>query len=237
MSNKKNDQSKMSGAYNPALVEEKLYQQWLDAGYFHGDAGSDKKPYSIVIPPPNVTDILHLGHALNNTIQDILIRKYRMEQYETSWIPGSDHAGIATQVKVERQLIQEGTTRREIGRAKFVERTTEWATENREKILNQLKKIGCSCDWDRTRFTLDQSLSFAVSEVFRRLYEKGLIYRGHRIVNWCPSCKTSLSDDEVEHQEKQGKLWYIRYKVKGSDEYVTVATTRPETMLGQRQPF
>ena len=223
---------KKSTAYSPADVENRTYQRWIDAGYFHGNADSARKSYSIVIPPPNVTDVLHLGHALNNTIQDILMRKHRMEDLEAEWLPGSDHAGIATQVIVEKQLTKEGTTRREIGREKFVERTREWAERNKESILQQLRKIGCSCDWDRTRFTLDEGLSRAVAEVFMHLHKKGLIYRGNRIVNWCPSCRTSLSDDEVEHKDFDGHLWYIKYKIKGSDEYLTVATTRPETMLG-----
>jgi valyl-tRNA synthetase len=223
---------KKSSAYAATEVESRIYQQWLDAGYFHGAADSDKKPYSIVIPPPNVTDVLHLGHALNNTIQDILIRKHRMEGYEAEWLPGSDHAGIATQVIVEKQLAKEGTTRREMGREKFVERTRAWAERNKDLILGQLRRLGCSCDWDRTRFTLDEGLSRSVAEVFKHLYDKGLIYRGNRIVNWCPSCRTSLSDDEVEHKTLDGHLWYIKYKLKGSDEYLTVATTRPETMLG-----
>jgi len=223
---------KKAGAYSAGAVEDKLYQHWLEAGYFHGHPGSGKKPYTIVIPPPNVTDRLHLGHALNNTIQDILIRKHRMDGYEACWIPGSDHAGIATQVIVERRLIKEGTTRREIGREKFLERTADWAEKNKEIILGQLRKIGCSCDWERTRFTKDEGLSKAVEKAFIHLYEKGWIYRGHRIVNWCPSCQTSLSDDEVEHKDFDSHLWYIKYKLKGSDEYLTVATTRPETMLG-----
>jgi len=226
------DKVKASAAYNPAQVEDKIYERWLRKKYFHGNPQSEKPPYTIVIPPPNVTDVLHLGHALNNTIQDILIRKHRMQGYEAVWIPGADHAGIATQVIVEKQLTKEGTTRREVGREKFLERTQSWAQMNKEKILNQLKKIGCSCDWDRTRFTLDEGLSRAVAEVFEHLYKKGLIYRGHRIINWDPVSQTSLSDDEVEHKELQGHLWYIRYKVKGSDDYLTVATTRPETMLG-----
>jgi valyl-tRNA synthetase len=229
MSDKK---EKKSTAYSPSEVEARVYQQWIDAGYFHGNADSDRKPYSIVIPPPNVTDVLHLGHALNNSIQDILVRKHRMQGYETEWLPGSDHAGIATQVIVEKQLTKEGTTRREIGRDKFVERTRSWAYRNKDIILGQLRRIGCSCDWERTRFTLDEGLSRAVAEVFIHLHEKGLIYRGNRIVNWCPSCRTSLSDDEVEHKDFDSHLWYIRYKLKGSDEYLTVATTRPETMLG-----
>jgi len=228
--NKKNNSK--AQPYDPVAVENRIYGEWLEAGHFKGEVNKDKDPYSIVIPPPNVTDILHLGHALNNTIQDILIRQKRMSGYEAEWIPGADHAGIATQVIVEKQLKKEGTTRRELGREKFLERTTELAYRNKDYILNQLKKIGCSCDWERTRFTIDESLSRAVLKVFIHLYEKGLIYRGHRIVNWCPSCQTSLSDDEVEHEEKQGNLWYIKYKIKGSDQYLSVATTRPETMLG-----
>lgn len=231
MSESKQKQKK-SSAYAPAEVEDRIYEKWLQAGYFHGATDSDKKPYSIVIPPPNVTDILHLGHALNNTIQDILMRKHRMEGYEAEWLPGSDHAGIATQVVVEKQLADESTTRREMGREKFVERTRAWANRNKDIILGQLRRIGCSCDWDRTRFTLDEGLSRAVAEVFMHLHKKGLIYRGNRIVNWCPSCRTSLSDDEVEHKTFESHLWYIRYKIKGSDDYLTVATTRPETMLG-----
>ena len=221
-----------SGAYQPLEIEAKIYKEWLDKGYFTANNESGKKPYSIVIPPPNVTSVLHLGHALNNTIQDILIRKHRMQGYETAWIPGADHAGIATQVIVEKQLVKEGTRRREIGREKFLERTEAWALENKDKILHQLEKMGCSCDWSRTAFTLDDNLSHAVAEVFKHLYDKGWIYRGHRIVNWCISCQTSLSDDEVEHEDSKGHLWYIKYKIKGSDEYLTVATTRPETMLG-----
>ena len=223
---------KKSTAYNPHEVETRLYKLWLDRKYFHADPHSPKPTYSVVIPPPNVTSILHIGHALNNTIQDVLVRRHRMAGFEAEWMPGSDHAGIATQVIVEKQLKKEGTTRREIGREKFIERTYAWANENKGLILNQLKTIGCSCDWDRTRFTLDPGLSEAVAHVFKHLYEKGLIYRGHRIVNWCPSCKTSLSDDEVIREETEGTLWYIKYKIKGEDEYLTVATTRPETVLG-----
>jgi valyl-tRNA synthetase len=232
MSKQKKADSKGSKAYAPHEVEDILYRRWLERKYFHGQTDTDKQTYTVVIPPPNVTDVLHLGHALNNTIQDILIRRYRMEGYEAVWIPGADHAGIATQVVVEKQLTKEGMTRRELGREKFVKRTQEWAYRNKDIILGQLRKMGCSCDWDRTRFTLDEGLSRAVARVFIHLYEKGWIYRGHRIVNWCPSCQTSLSDDEVEHQIFDGHLWYIKYKLKGSDDYLTVATTRPETMLG-----
>jgi len=232
MSKKNDSEPKKSSAYSPSEVEDRVYQHWIDSGFYHAAPDSPQKPYSIVIPPPNVTDILHLGHALNNTIQDILVRKHRMDGYVAEWLPGADHAGIATQVVVEKQLVKEGTTRREIGRDKFVERTRDWAFKNKEMILGQLRKMGCSCDWDRTRFTIDEGLSRAVAEVFKHLHEKGLIYRGYRIVNWCPSCRTSLSDDEVEHQEFKSHLWYVKYKLKGSDEFLTVATTRPETMLG-----
>ncbi len=223
---------KKSTAYRPAEVEESTFKRWVDNGFFVGNPKSDKKAYTVVIPPPNVTDVLHLGHALNNTIQDILVRRHRMMGFEAVWIPGADHAGIATQVVVEKQLRKEGTTRREMGREKFLERTHQWANRNKEYILNQLKRMGCSCDWSRTRFTIDEGLSNAVYEVFKRMYEKGWIYKGHRIVNWDPATQTTLSDDEVEHKTIQGHLWYIKYKLKGSDEYLTVATTRPETMLG-----
>jgi valyl-tRNA synthetase len=219
-------------AYDPKLVEDAIYQKWSKLGIFHGDVNSPKKPYSVVIPPPNVTDVLHLGHALNNTLQDVLIRWKRMQGYEAEWLPGVDHAGIATQVVVEKALVREGTSRVNIGRDKFVQRVWKWKEEKYLVIIKQLQKIGCSCDWERTRFTMDEGLSKAVVEVFCRLYEKGLIYQGNRIVNWCPDCLTTLSDDEVEREEVDSFLWYIRYKLKGSDEYLTVATTRPETMLG-----
>ncbi len=232
MSNSNDSKEKKSSAYDPAEVEDRIYAAWLAARHFRGDPKSAKPSYSVVIPPPNVTDVLHIGHGLNNTIQDILVRRHRMAGFEAEWLPGADHAGIATQVIVEKQLAKEGLTRRELGREKFVERTRGWAYRNKDIILSQLRKMGCSCDWERTRFTLDDGLSEAVATVFKHLYDKGWIYRGHRIVNWCPSCKTSLSDDEVEHKEFDSSLWYIRYKIKGSDEYLTVATTRPETMLG-----
>jgi len=219
-------------AYNPKLVENEIYAKWIESGIFHGRLDTDKKSYSIVIPPPNVTDVLHIGHALNNTLQDILIRWKRMQGSEVEWLPGVDHAGIATQVVVEKALAREGRSRHDIGREKFVQKVWKWKEEKFDRIINQLKKIGCSCDWERTRFTMDEGLSRAVIEVFCSLYEKGLIYRGERIVNWCPDCLTTLSDDEVEHDEIDSFLWYIKYKIKSSDEYLTVATTRPETMLG-----
>ncbi|MCK4224636.1 MAG: valine--tRNA ligase [candidate division Zixibacteria bacterium] len=218
--------------YDPKLTEDKWYQFWLKEGFFHADVNNKRETFSVVIPPPNVTDVLHLGHALNNTLQDILIRWKRMQGYEAEWLPGTDHAGIATQVILEKKLALEGTSKEKLGREKFLELAWEWKRKNGDAILNQLKKIGCSCDWDRTRFTLDDGLSEAVLEVFVHLYNKGLIYRGNRIISWCPRCQTSLSDDETEREEKDGSLWYIKYKLKGSDEYITVATTRPETMLG-----
>jgi len=219
-------------AYDPKLVEDDVYKKWLKAGIFHGSLDNSKKSYSIVIPPPNVTDVLHLGHALNNMLQDILIRWKRMLGCEAEWLPGVDHAGIATQVVVEKALAREGRSRHDIGREKFIQKVWKWKEDKFNRILNQLQKIGCSCDWERTRFTMDEGLSLAVIEVFCRLYEKGLIYRGERIVNWCPDCLTTLSDDEVEHDEIDSFLWHIKYKLKGSDEYLTIATTRPETMLG-----
>jgi valyl-tRNA synthetase len=218
--------------YDPKLTEDKWYRSWLDHELFHADVKSARETFSMVIPPPNVTDVLHLGHALNNTLQDILIRWKRMQGYESEWLPGTDHAGIATQVILEKNLAKQGSSKEKIGRKKFVQLAWDWKTRNGDAILNQLKKIGCSCDWERTRFTMDEGLSQAVQEVFVHLYHKGLIYRGNRIINWCPRCQTSLSDDETEREDKEGSLWYIKYKLKGSDDHIMVATTRPETMLG-----
>ncbi len=222
----------ISKRFQPQEIEEKWRQFWEKGGFFKADPNTDKPVFSMVIPPPNVTDILHLGHALNNTLQDVLVRYYRMNGYETEWLPGIDHAGIATQVVVEKQLIREGTSRKKLGREKFLERVWEWKQKNGDNIINQLKIMGCSCDWDRLRFTMDDQLSKAVLEVFIHLYKKGLIYRGKYIINWCPRCRTSLSDDELERNDKNGHLWYIKYKIKGSDKFLTIATTRPETMLG-----
>jgi len=219
-------------AYEPGDVEERWYRFWEDNKYFHARVDPDKQPFSIVIPPPNVTGSLHLGHALNNSLQDFITRRKRMQGYEALWLPGTDHAGIATQNVVERKLAEEGLTRQEIGREAFLERVWEWKEKYGGTIILQLKRLGCSCDWDRERFTMDAGCSLAVREVFVRLYEEGLIYRDYYIVNWCPRCLTALSDIEVEHEELEGKLWYVRYDVKGSDEYFYVATTRPETMLG-----
>ncbi len=218
--------------YNPKPVEPKWYGQWLKSGVFYAKADSPKESFSVVIPPPNVTDVLHLGHGLNNTLQDILIRWKRMQGYEAMWLPGTDHAGIATQVIIEKKLASEGKSKWDLGREKFVQLIWDWREKNGEYILNQLKKIGCSCDWSRTRFTLDEVLSNAVLEVFIRLYNKGLIYKGKYIINWCPRCMTSLSDDETVREEISGNLWYIKYPIKNGKSFLTVATTRPETMLG-----
>ena len=225
-------------AYNPHDVEDKIYADWESKGYFHAKPDPAKKPYSIVIPPPNITGILHMGHALNNTIQDILVRFKRMQGYESEWMPGTDHAGIATQNVVERKMAKEGVKRHELGREKFVAEVWKWREEYGSTIIRQLKKLGCSCDWQRTRFTMDEGLSGAVLEVFIRLYEKGLIYKGNYIINWCPRCQTALSDEESQHKDVDGMLYYIKYPIKESagkkqeEDHVVIATTRPETMLG-----
>lgn len=222
----------LTKTYDPKKAEEKWYPYWEKHKYFHATTNPDKKPYTIVIPPPNITGILTMGHVLNNTIQDVFIRWKRMQGFETLWMPGTDHAGIATQNVVEKALIKEGLTRHQLGREKFLERVWKWKEEYGGTIIKQLKKLGASCDWDRERFTMDEGLSEAVQEVFIRLYNKGLIYKGKYIINWCPKDHTAISDDEVNHIEQEGHLWYIKYKIVGSDNYVTVATTRPETMLG-----
>ena len=225
-------EQKLNKVYEPHDVERKWYQKWETSGYFRADEDSKKPHYSIVIPPPNVTGVLHMGHALNNTLQDILCRWQRMCGCEVLWMPGTDHAGIATQNVVEKQLDMEGTNRHAIGREPFVKRVWQWREESGGQIIEQLKRLGASCDWERERFTMDEGLSTAVREVFVRLYEDGLIYRANRLINWCPRCHTALSDLEVEHEDKQGHLWHLRYPVIGSDRFMVVATTRPETMLG-----
>jgi valyl-tRNA synthetase len=219
-------------SYDPHQVEEKWYHYWEKSGYFRADEDSERKAYSIVIPPPNVTGVLHIGHALNNTLQDILIRFKRMEGYAVLWMPGTDHAGIATQNVVEKQLLEEGLDRHTLGREKLIERVWKWKEQSGGTIIGQLKKLGASCDWGRERFTMDEGLSDAVKEVFVRLYQEGLIYRSNYIINWCPRCQTALSDLEVEHQEVSGKLYHLKYPFMESDRFVVVATTRPETMLG-----
>ena len=219
--------------YNPQETEDKWYQFWEENNFFHAEVNSQKKPYCIVIPPPNITGILHMGHALNNTIQDILIRFRRMQGYSALWMPGTDHAGIATQNVVEKEIAREGKRRQDLGREKFLERTWQWREKYGSTIITQLKKLGCSCDWPRARFTMDEQYSDAVSVVFMQLARKELIYKANYIINWCPRCQTALSDEESQHKEVQGTLYYIRYPLKeGANKSITVATTRPETMLG-----
>jgi valyl-tRNA synthetase len=225
-------EKELAKVYEPKSVEERWYREWEEKGYFHAAAASDKPSYSIVIPPPNITGVLHMGHALNNTLQDILCRWKRMSGYNVLWMPGTDHAGIATQNVVERQLAAAGKNRFDLGREAFIERVWQWKAESGGQIIGQLKRLGASCDWERERFTMDEGLSRAVREVFVRLYEEGLIYRANRLINWCPRCHTALSDIEVEHEDQKGHLWHLRYPVVGSDRFLVVATTRPETMLG-----
>ena len=222
----------LENKYNSSSVENKWYDHWLEKKYFHADSNSKKEPYTIVIPPPNVTGMLTMGHVLNNTIQDILIRKARMEGKEACWIPGTDHASIATETKVIKMLEEKGINKNDLSREEFLEHAWEWKEKYGGIIINQLKKLGCSCDWERERFTMDEGYSNAVLESFVKLYNKGLIYKGHRLVNWCPVSKSAISDEEVVHKEINGHLWYFRYPIKGEDEYLVVATTRPETMLG-----
>jgi len=219
-------------AYEPQKVEDRIYRFWLEKGYFTPKTDHNKEPFVIIMPPPNVTGELHLGHALTATLEDIMTRWHRMKEESTLWLPGVDHAGIATQVVVEQQLATEGLTRQDLGRERFVERVWQWASSCRENIIAQHKKLGASCDWTRDRFTLDEKPSHAVATAFFRLYNKGLIYRGERIINWCPRCQTALSDLEVEHKELREHLYYIHYPLVGESDHITVATTRPETMFG-----
>ena len=218
--------------YDPKQVEDKTYRFWQDGGYFHAEPNPDKKPYTIVIPPPNITVRLHMGHALDETLQDILIRWRRMQGYEALWLPGTDHASIATEAKIVEAMRQEGVTKEQLGREGFLERAWAWKREYGGHILDQLKKLGSSCDWQRERFTLDEGCSRAVREVFVRFFEQGLIYRGERIVNWCPHCLSTISDIEVEYEEKDGFFWHINYPIVGTDDVLEIATTRPETLLG-----
>ena len=218
--------------YNPKEIEPKLYEKWCENKYFHAEVDRSKKPFTTVMPPPNITGKLHMGHAFDNTLQDILIRYKRMQGYNALWIPGTDHAAIATEVKVTEQLKAEGIDKKELGREKFLERTWQWKDEYAGTIEGQLKKLGVSCDWDRERFTMDEGCSKAVEEVFIKLYEEGYIYKGSRIVNWCPVCKTALSDAEVDHEEQAGHFCHIKYPIVGTDRFLEIATTRPETMLG-----
>jgi len=226
------DERNLDKKYDPKNVEDRLYNEWMNNDYFHAKIDREKKPYTIVIPPPNITGQLHMGHALDNTLQDILIRVKRMQGYIALWLPGTDHASIATEAKIVEAMAKEGISKEDIGREKFLEKAWEWKKHYGGRIVEQLKKLGSSCDWKRERFTMDEGLSNAVTEVFIRLYEKELIYKGERIINWCPKCNTSISDAEVEYEEKDGALWHIKYPVKGKNICIVVATTRPETMLG-----
>ncbi len=225
--------TELSKTYAPKEFEDRIYKNWCDKGYFTPDPKDGKPAFSVVIPPPNVTGQLHMGHALDETLQDVLVRYKRMQGFSTLWVPGTDHAGIATQIKVEEQLrVNEGLTRYDLGREKFLERVWDWKEKFGGRIISQLKKLGASCDWTRERFTMDEGCSRAVREVFVNLYNKGLIYRGNRIINWCPHCITALSDAEVEYTEQNGNFWHIKYPIKGEDGFVEIATTRPETMFG-----
>ena len=218
--------------YEPGQVEDRLYQKWVEGDYFHTQRDPDKKPYTIVMPPPNITGQLHMGHAMDETWQDILIRYKRMQGYAALWVPGTDHASIATEARIVAKMKEDGVTKQELGREGFLERAWDWKKQYGGRIVEQLKKLGCSCDWKRERFTMDEGCSKAVVKVFKKLYDDGLIYRGERIINWCPHCKTSISDAEVEYEEQDGSFWHILYPVVGTDEMLEIATTRPETMLG-----
>ena len=222
----------LAKAYEPKEVEDRIYDFWMKGKYFHAEVDPKKKPYTIVIPPPNITGQLHLGHAMDETLQDTLIRWRRMQGYSALWLPGTDHASIATEAKIVEAMRKEGVTKEEIGREKFLERAWAWKDQYGGRIVEQLKKLGSSCDWDRLRFTMDEGCNKAVNHVFKKLYDKGLIYRGERIINWCPHCKTSISDAEVEFEEKEGSFWHLRYPLSDSTGYIELATTRPETMLG-----
>ena len=223
---------KMKDKFNPKDFEDRLYKEWEENGYFKPLENKTKETFCVMMPPPNVTGKLHMGHALDDTLQDILVRFKRMQGYRTLWLPGTDHASISTEMKVVQKLKEEGKTKQDLGREKFIEEAWEWTHLYGGTIMEQQRKLGCSCDWDRKRFTLDEGMSDAVLEEFVNLYNKGLIYKGKRMVNWCTSCNTSISDAEVEYKEEASYLWHIRYKIKGEDRYVIVATTRPETMLG-----
>ncbi|MDX1545047.1 MAG: valine--tRNA ligase, partial [Christiangramia sp.] len=221
----------IAAQYNAKKVEDRWYDYWMKNDYFHSEV-DDREPYTIVIPPPNVTGVLHMGHMLNNTIQDVLVRRARLKGYNACWVPGTDHASIATEAKVVAKLKAEGIDKKDLTRDEFLRHAWEWTHKHGGIILQQLKKLGASCDWERTKFTMDEKMSASVIKVFVDLYEKGLIYRGYRMVNWDPQAKTTLSDEEVIYEERNGKLYYLKYKIEGSDEYLTIATTRPETILG-----
>ncbi|MBP3506683.1 MAG: class I tRNA ligase family protein, partial [Lachnospiraceae bacterium] len=226
-------QKELEKTYNPQEIEGRLYSKWLEKKYFHAEVDRSKKPFTIVMPPPNITGQLHMGHALDNTMQDILIRFKRMQGYNALWQPGTDHAAIATEVKIIESLKQQGIEKDDLGREGFLEKAWEWKAEYGGRIVNQLKRLGVSADWDRERFTMDEGNNKAVTEVFCNLYEKGYIYKGSRIGNWCPVCQTSISDAEVIHEEQEGHFWHIKYPIAGEEgKFVEIATTRPETLLG-----
>ena len=222
----------LAKTYNPKEIEQPIYEKWLEKKYFHAEPDENKKPFTIIMPPPNITGQLHMGHALNNTLQDLVIRQKRMQGYNALWQPGSDHASIATEVKIIEKLRKEGIDKHDIGREKFLEHAWEWKEKYGGIIGRQLRKLGASADWDRERFTLDEGCSEAVLEAFIRMYEKGWIYKGTKIINWCPKCMTTVSDAEVEHKDTKGHFWNIKYPIKGEDDFIEIATTRPETMLG-----
>ena len=222
----------LAKAYSPGEFEERIYKFWEDGGYFHAVIDENKKPYTIMMPPPNITGQLHMGHALDNTLQDTLIRFKRMQGFCALWLPGTDHASIATEAKIVEAMRKEGISKEDIGREKFLERAWDWKKEYGGRIVKQLRKMGSSADWERERFTMDEGCNKAVKNVFVRLYEKGLIYRGERIINWCPKCLTSISDAEVEYEEQAGHFWHLRYKLSDGSGYINLATTRPETLLG-----
>ncbi|MAP55887.1 MAG: valine--tRNA ligase, partial [Altibacter sp.] len=221
----------LEAKYNAQKVEEQWYNYWMEHNYFHSEV-DDREPYTIVIPPPNVTGVLHMGHMLNNTLQDVLIRRARLKGFNACWVPGTDHASIATEAKVVAKLQQEGIRKADLTRDEFLKHAWDWTHTHGGIILEQLKKLGASCDWERTKFTMDDDMSASVIKVFVDLYKKGHIYRGYRMVNWDPQAKTTLSDEEVNYEEKQGNLYYLNYKIEGSEEFLTIATTRPETILG-----
>ena len=223
---------KLNDKYNPKEFEDKLYSKWEQKGYFKPSGNKSKGNYSIVMPPPNVTGKLHMGHALDGTIQDLLIRYKRMEGYNTLWVPGTDHSALSTEAKIVEQMKKEGIKKSDIGREKFLERAWEWTKLYGGTIVSQQKKLGCSCDWSRSRFTMDEGLSKAVHEAFNRLYNKGFIYKGKRMINYCPGCHTSISDAEIEYKEETSHLWHVKYPIAGEEGFIVVATTRPETMLG-----
>ena len=218
--------------YEPKDFEDRIYKNWCEKRYFEANPRSEKPKFSIVMPPPNITGVLHMGHGMDNTLQDIIVRYKRMQGFETLWVPGIDHASIATEAKIVEQMKKEGITKEQIGREEFLKRAWAWKEKYGNTILTQLRKMGVSCDWSRVSFTMDENLTRAVKKVFVDLYNKGLIYKGERMINWCPTCKTSISDAEVEYQEEAGHLWHIRYVTPDGKDEIIVATTRPETMLG-----